>query len=358
MVLCKIFKKRRAKMKHQAFALCMASVFALSLLSGCQAEDVGYTLPVETPAPAGEAADARPAATPQPAQTAEPTPEPDLNKTYTLEELKQNSSLRTLLQQYGTVGVDESSDGNPQWEITKVHSQFRLDENGYLQINYLVGDDPLSTPSTFFAVQDAPGYAYEVSFDRSNGESYLTFCDLSSFDTWLDQPWYGADPVFEIPADPVITDTHAENGQIVVTVAYVAQDGTPGDNAWTYYVDPATDLVLRLETVTDGSLGGEILETRHSTTSLTLSPEFEDWSSTVQSVTNAAGGLQVTFRISTTAMNKIEERQMVLTPETYLRTSPGTSTLGFMSEDPLGDETGLRNHPTVNGQVIGVFGGP
>lgn len=345
-------------MKHPAFALCMAAVFAGTLLAGCQAEDVDYASSVSSPPPTGEEAAAQPTATPLPEQTAAPTPAVDLNKTYTLEELKQNSTLRSLLQQYGTVSIDESNDGDPQWEITKTHSQFKLDENGYLQINYLVGDDPLSMPGTFFAVQDAPGYAYEVSFDRANGENHLTFCDLSRFEIWLDQPWYGPDPVFEIPADPVITDTHAENGQIVVTVAYVAQDGTQGNDTRTYYVDPATDLVMRMDTVSSGSLGGEILEARHGTLSLTLSPEFEDWSSTVQSVTNAAGGLLVNFRISTTAMNYVEERQMVLTPETYLSTSPGNSSLGIMSEDSLGEEGGMRMHATVNGQVIGVFGGP
>lgn len=346
-------------MKHPLFPLCAASVLAVFLLTGCEATDVFYEVPSETTTSAVEDEETvQPTATPQPASTAEPTPAADLNKTYTLEELSQNNTLRTLLQQYGTVGVDGSNDGDPQWEITKTHCQYLMDENGYLQVNYLVGDSPMSSVSSYFLLQDDPGYAYQVSFNNSQGERFLTFCDPSVLDLMLDQPWYGPELVFEIPADPVIIDTHSENGQILVTVAYIPQGGTDRSNTRTYYIDPVTDLVMRVETVSTGSLGGEILDERHSVDTLTLSPEFEDWSAQIQGVTDAAGGLQVTFRISTTSMNTIVERQMSLTPYTYLSVRAGTSTLGFMSDDSLGDDTGLRYHPTVDGQVIGVFGGP
>jgi len=342
-------------MKRAIFSLCMTTVFVVPFLVGCQAADVGdkAQLAAETPLPTQEAV---PQPTQTPVPTAEPTPAVDLNKTYTLEQLKESNQLKNVLQQYGTASIDYTSNGNPEWEITQSRTEYKLDENGYLQINDLIGADPFSNSVSSLAVQDCPGYAYKVSFDDQNGEKHLTFYDTESYYRGLDFPWYGMDPVFEYPTETVITDTHVENNMIVMTVAYRRTDGTGNEDTDIYYVDPATDIVMKIVSESSGDLGGEIQEPRRSEMVFTPGATFENWSTTVQSVTQVEGGLHVTFSIYIADEGRPVERQMVLSPNTYLGAYEAGEFTEISSDASMGDEQGMRRHPTTDGQKFFMFG--
>ena len=359
-------------MKKKSTRVALAAVALL--LAGCHAVDAADVAqptqepPAEvTPVPAP--AEAEPEATPEP--TPEPTPAVDMNKTYTLEELYANNIERTILQNYGTlVKTSTVYQDDGEYSQHPLINEYSMDENGYVRRQFWDGEY-LSEVD----YQDNPYFVTNVTIS-----GWITFNSVEEIEgftgplDYLDNPWFG-DPTknlmeYFLPATEVIDSTYPENDMIVVQTHLDLTLGA-GDSPEeyyerrTYYVDPATDLVIKVVEVGAGMgiYGGE------STATCTMEPgkAISDTTAQVQSVINAENGYLINFSYIDGAILAWTDRppedytfQMRIKPDVKINAKYANGQYFYLTSDggELGGMPPYHYCVGYDGQSVRIDGGP
>lgn len=355
-------------MRKKSPQTALAAVAAALLLVGCHAVDAADVAqptqepPTEvTPEPAP--VEAEPEATPEP--TPEPTPAVDLNKTYTLEELYANNVVYTVLEKYGTLSTTKTILDDFTGDLVEWKLEYALDENGYVKSQTLINGEP-----KYITYQDNPYFKTTLSETNITLLSTFTAEGWSDPEAWLKKAWFGDLSLSGETgaAAEVLDSTYPENDLIVVQTHL---DLSGADDFYkdsyekrTYYVDPETDVVIKIVDVVAGTAftSQEITDT----TAAEVGKPITDTTAQVQSAVNAENGCLVNFKyIDYTILNWADRP-----PEYYtfqMRIAPGTTVYACYAN---GQQLGINSDAgttcqipgylpiTTDGETVTINGGP